>query len=144
MKKILTVVFAVLLVLHTINLVQTYTTFFVAEARECAVDCDCTDTGDPNNPDPDCAPGVLCRADGCTRPPPPNVCCVPGSGESVCQGERIWTYFHDAECLVDWTVGFYTNCSYHWEPVRCPVTDSCMGQTGLRPGKCTSDGCRCA
>ena len=143
MKKILTVVFVVLLVMHTVNLIQKYTQFFNVEARVCAEDCHCEDSGDPNNPDPDCVPGALCRSDGCNVPAPPNVCCVSGSSASVCVDEPVWTYFHDAECLVDDSdpYTFYTDCSYHWVREQCPATDSCMGQTGLRPGKCTSDGC---
>ena len=142
MKNTLACAIAVFLVLSVANVYFRHSAEFSVQARSCAEDCDCTERPTPSPPDPDCDIGALCREDGCNRPPPLNVCCVPGSGESVCQGERIWTYFHNAECLVDRVdPRFVTDCSYHWEPVRCPVTDSCMGQTGLRPGKCTSDGC---
>ena len=143
MRQFFTIVIAVFLVLSFVNILHRYSTFFTVQARSCADDCHCEASGDPDNPDPDCAPGALCRPDGCTVPAPPNVCCVSGSSASVCVGEPVWTYFHNAECIVDSSdpVFFETYCSYHWQRDQCPATDSCMGQTGLRPGKCTSDGC---
>ena len=92
--------------------------------------------------DPDCnVVGSVCPADLCSGGAPPNECCVPGSNASACSGLPNWTYLHDAVCRVYHPGLFDPSCTYRWESQQCPVTDSCMGQTGLRPGKCTSDGC---
>ncbi len=90
--------------------------------------------------DPDCGVnGNLCIE--CPGSTPPDECCIPGSAASACFGLPVWMYLHDAQCRV--YGGSYDDpeCHYEWVRDQCRVTDSCMGQTGLRPGKCTSDGC---
>ena len=86
--------------------------------------------------DPDCnVVGSGCPADLCSGGTPPNVCCVSGSSDSACSGLPVWTYLHDAVCKVNVPDLNIPICKYIWERQQCPVTDSCMGQTGLRPGK---------
>ena len=80
--------------------------------------------------------------DLCSGNTPANVCCVAGLNASACSGLPTWTYLHDAVCRVYLPNMYLPTCQYIWEQRQCPATDSCMNsETGLRPGKCTSDGC---
>ena len=95
--------------------------------------CSCVD-------DPDCYNGATCEVANCSGGHA-NVCCVPGNSDPLCSGKPTWTYAHDAQCTVDFVDDMSLYCSWYWKYQECPATDSCKGQTGLRPGLCTDSGC---